>query len=219
MLSYEHQLSQRISVKAEGVYYRLKGNDANSADPGRVSRNLSFHSSNLELSSSLVLYLFRKIPVEYTQRPLLNFYGQIGFGGTSYNPMTYYQGKTWSLRDYKTEGVAYSRFAALIPVGLGVQVRLTENIDISAETTYRYVFSDYLDDVSTVYPGEGSFSSETAAGLSDRRPAPGKEPAAAGSQRGNPGVKDGYGLYTLKVSWYLESFYFRARDRNKKWAR
>lgn len=219
MLSLEHQLSPRLGVKAEGVYYQLEGADAQSKDAGRITRNLSFHSSNFELSSSFVLYLFRKLPVGYNNRPLINIYGQLGFGGTYFNPKADYNGNTYVLRDFKTEGVAYRRLVPLIPLGMGIRIKATDKLDITAEASYRYVFSDYLDDVSTVYPDQGRFSSETASVLSDRRQELGIKPATAGSQRGNPGVKDGYGLYTIKLSYYLESLYFRAKDRNKKWMR
>ena len=219
MLNYEYQLHPHWSLKADGVIYQLKASDANSNDAGRMIRNLSFHSTNVELSSSLLFYLFRKLPTDYTQRPSVNIYGQIGLGATYFNPKNIYHGTAYSLRDLQTEGVAYSKVTAVIPMGIGVQFRATDKLDITFETSYRYAFSDYLDDVSTKYQDQSAFQSEIAAALSDPRQELGKKPAAAGSQRGNPTVKDGYGLYSLRLSYYLNGPYYQAKDRKQKWKR
>ena len=57
---------------------------------------------------------------------------------------------------------------------------------------YRFTFTDYLDDVSTVYIDPNSFTDPIARELADRRPELGLEPASAGDKRGNPDKNDGY---------------------------
>ena len=39
-----------------------------------------------------------------------------------------------------------------IPTGIGVRYKLSNRLDISAEASYRWTFTDYLDDVSADYP-------------------------------------------------------------------
>jgi hypothetical protein len=218
-LTYEYQLNPRWGVRADGLAYRLSAKDANSMDPARNERNLSFFSTNYELSGSFVLYLFKKLPAAYSQRKPVNIYALIGFGGTYFNPKTIYKGNTYALRDYQTEGVAYSKISPVIPSGMGVTGKLSTRLDLAMEVTYRLTFTDYLDDVSRNYPGPKNFASEITAELSDRRQEGGYEPMAAGSRRGNPALKDGYALYNVRVIYYLNSMYYSATDKRKRLAR
>ena len=61
----------------------------------------------------------------------------------------------------------------------------TERFRWHLEAAYTHVFSDYLDDVSTVYPDRTGMSSPALA-LSDRRAELGTTPNQPGDQRGNP---------------------------------
>ena len=215
-LSYEYQLSPRWGIRADGFAYRLAASDANSMDPGRNGRNLSFFSTNYELSGSLMLFLFRQLPAAYSKRSPLNIYALIGFGATYFNPKTNYQGNTYALRDFQTEGVAYSRISPVIPSGLGVTAKISNRLDLGMEVSYRLTFTDYLDDVSHTYLAREEYSSDLAAALGDRRLENGLEPMAAGSRRGNPALKDGYALYNLRILYYVNSMYYSATDKRKK---
>lgn len=213
-ISYEYQLNPRWGLRADGLAYQLSASDANAADPGRYQRNLSFFSTNYELSTSLMLYLFRKLPAAYSQRKPLNIYALIGFGATYYNPKTIYEGKTYQLHEYRTEGVAYSKFSPVIPAGLGVTAKLSARFDLALEATYRVTFTDYLDDVSSSYLAPHEYSSELAAALADRRL--NKETEPASTKRGNPALKDGYALYNLRAIYYLNIMYYSGKDKRKK---
>jgi len=68
-------------------------------------------------------------------------------------------------------------------------------------------FTDYLDDVSTVYPGINSFSDPVAAALSDRGHELDLSPKAQGKIRGNPEKNDGYFIVNVKVEYYLQSIF------------
>ncbi|WP_017732688.1 DUF6089 family protein [Nafulsella turpanensis] len=216
MLSYEYQWTPRWALRADGLVYRIAASDANSLDPGRAARNLSFFSNNLELSGSIMLFLFRELPAAYSQRRKLNMYALLGFGATWFNPQAQLNGKTYNLRKYQTEGVAYGRLSPVIPSGMGLMAKVSQRLNIAMEVTYRISFTDYLDDVSSQYIARENFTSEVAATLADRRIEKGLEPAAAGSRRGNPALKDGYALYNIRLSYYLNSMYYGAKDRKKK---
>lgn len=215
-LSYEYLLNRRWSLRADGLVYRLSASDANASDPGRYERNLSFFSTNYELSTSLMLYLFRQPPAAYSQRRPWNMYALLGFGATYYNPKTVYEGKTYQLREYRTEGVAYGKFSPVIPAGLGLSAKISERFDLALEATYRLTFTDYLDDVSGSYLAAHEYSSELAAALGDRRLNQGVEPSSPTLKRGNPALKDGYALYNLRVIYYLNIMYYSGKDKRKK---
>jgi len=98
------------------------------------------------------------------------------FTGSRYFPLE--QAGEWvSLKDLGTEGQnfnneqrdfykqqygieikdPYSNFQIVIPVGIGARYKLTNNIDIAIDFSYRYTFTDHLDDVSGFYVDLGSF--------------------------------------------------------------
>lgn len=212
MLSYEYLLNPRWSLRVDGLAYQLKGSDANSLSPGRQARNLSFHSTNYELSSSLMLFLFRQQPEVYQRRALVNIYLLAGIGATYFNPKTILNGETYSLRQFRTEGVDYGKFSPVIPAGGGLTIKVNPKLDVALEISYRLSFTDYLDDVSTTYPDAETFSSPTAMALSDRR----LNHEMAGSFRGNPALNDGYGLYNLRVIYYVDRMFYRAKERKKR---
>lgn len=215
-LSYEYQLTPRWGVRADGLAYHLKASDANSMDPGRNERNLSFFSTNYEVSGSLMLFLFRNLPAAYSHRKPVNIYALLGLGATYFNPKTRYMGNVYQLRDFQTEGVDYSPVSAVIPSGFGITSKLGQRLDVALEATYRLTFTDYLDDVSSFYLDRESYPSELAASLGDRRQENGLEPMPGGSKRGNPTLKDGYALYNVRIIYYLNSMYYSATDKRKK---
>jgi hypothetical protein len=81
------------------------------------------------------------------------------------------------------------------------------------EVSYVKTFSDYIDDVSTVYADPASFSSEAAAYLSN--PAVGNPWFAPGYQRGDSKQKDAYYHLNLIITKNLTfKDYGRQRSRN-----
>ncbi len=194
--------SNRLSARAEVTWFQLSGSDANSSDNSRRKRNLSFTSNNVELSVTAALN-FLPNGNRYYRRPPYNFYIFGGIGGIYFNPKAEYQGTKYALQPLKTEGVSYSRFALVIPMGGGARVRMGPNMNLAIEAGYRKTFTDYLDDVSTVYKGVGNFTDPIAAALSDRRVELGYPAVPAGTQRGSSQGKDGYFLLNVKLEYYL----------------
>jgi len=198
----QYYITQRISMRADFTWFQLTGSDAKANHPDRVSRNLSFYSNNFEMSAVGIVNLYPN-GRRYYQRPMVNFYGFAGIGLCYFNPKTDYQGQTYSLPEMKTELVDYSTVTVVIPMGLGVRFRLGPFANLSVEGGYRMTMTDYLDDVSTVHNDASKFSNPISAALSDRRPEIGLTPLPDGYVRGNPGSKDGYILYNLKLEYYL----------------
>lgn len=77
-------------------------------------------------------------------------------------------GKFVSLRDLETEGKKYSKIQMAIPVGLGVKVRLIQNLDAQLEFGLRQLFFDYIDDVSKDNIELSLLDSELARAMAER---------------------------------------------------
>ena len=201
----------RFSLGGDLTYFRLAGDDANSAVKER--RNLSFKSNNVELNATIRVSLFRPKARFYLREPV-NPYLYAGVGLLWYQPKTEYQGQTYNLRPLETEGKHYSPFTASFPLGAGVKFKMNAFFDITIDGGYRFVLSDYLDDVSSEYPDPDSFTDPIARALSDRSGEVGTDPPLA--QRGRPPFedfkpwprgwkeqKDGYFILNIKVEYYL----------------
>jgi len=226
----ERRFTDRISARANLTFFQVKGSDAKAADveSGRIQRNLSFSSLNIELAAIGVIQLFPEVG-RYYQRPLINPYIFLGVGAVYHNARAEIPvddnydntfadaGKMTSLRQYRTELVDYSPVTMVIPFGVGVKMVIKPALNISVNGGYRYAFSDYLDDVSTEHPGDAAFSDPLAAALSDRRHELGLPSADPGKIRGNPDKNDGYFIFSVRVDYYLPSGVFgTGGGRNKR---
>lgn len=203
-LGAQHYFGRRIGARAEFSWVTLSGSDANSKDEGKIQRNLSFTSGNYELSFSGVINL---IPQggRFYQRPQFNAYAFVGVGGLYFNPKAKLDGQKYALQPLQTEGVDYSRFTFIIPYGIGVKFKVSPFYNLALEAGWRKTFTDYIDDVSTVYVDNASFTDPIAAQLADRRgeldpPLPLLE---EGHIRGNPSNDDAYMLFSAKLEYYL----------------
>jgi hypothetical protein len=197
-----------IAARSEVTWYQIEGDDAKADDPGRVRRNLSFVSNNLEFNVVGMVHLFPRPSRRGVFQPW-NLYGFAGAGFTYINPKAELDGTKHSLPPLMTEGEDYSQFVFVIPAGAGVKYYLTPFLNFSLEGGSRTTFSDYLDDVSTEYVDPNSFEDPIAQALADRRPEIGLEPAQAGDKRGNPDANDWYWMLNVKVVDYLATGYER----------
>ncbi|SMG28604.1 hypothetical protein SAMN05661096_01719 [Marivirga sericea] len=216
----QYRFTDRIQAGVNLMAFQLSGDDQD-IDPelNTRSRGLSFVSNNLELSATGSVSLF-PTAMRFTQRKMFNPYVVAGVGVLFYDPRAEVPeflrnqagdtimavprgGEMVSLRQYQTERPnSYGRFAFVIPVGVGVRVKVTEFIDVTAQVSNRITFSDYLDDVSgRGYPDDDLFDLNvdkdiTAAALSD--------PTGRGEIRGNPDNNDHYFIVNVKAEFYIQ---------------
>jgi len=200
----EYFLTRRISARTDITWFQLAGDDA-LANSDRVERNLSFFSNNIEWNLTGAIQL---VPNggKFYQRPRINFYGFGGIGLLYFNPKTRYNGETVALQPLQTEGVKYSRFQFVIPVGIGVKYKVNPWFNIAIEGCYRETFTDYLDDISSRrYADPATLSSPLAVALSDRRKErdPDYPLDFTRGVRGNPENQDAYFMITGKVQYYI----------------
>ncbi len=159
----------------------------------RFYRNLSFRNRIEELTVTASFDLYEN-QATYLSRLSWTPYAFAGVAVFHHNPQalapaTDLNGQTlpeagrWvNLRNLGTEGQyanlestdanygikPYNLIQAAIPIGLGVRFKLNEVVDFSAELGFRYLFTDYIDDVSRNYVDLGVFNSELARALSYR---------------------------------------------------
>lgn len=160
----------------------------------RFKRNLSFRNRIKELSVVASMDLFEN-QATYISRVAWTPYAFAGIAVFHHNPQAQAPdtdlqgnplpeaGKWIDLQPLGTEGQhstlqegdanygikPYKRIQISIPFGIGARFRLNEVLDLSAEIGFRYLFTDYIDDVSKSYVDLGVFgNNELAKAMSYR---------------------------------------------------
>lgn len=214
-LGLQYFFNNRVSGRVELQWFSLEGADEDSEENGKINRNLSFKSNNYELNAVGMIQAFPN-GTRYYQRKDFNFYAFAGIGLIYFNPKAEYQGEKYALQPIQTEGVKYSRVAIVIPYGVGIKYKIDPFWNVGIEAGFRQTFTDYIDDVSTTYIDNSSFSDPVHAALADRRPEIGLSKQEAGSQRGNPDKNDNYLILNLKVEFYLPADFLSSAKMNNK---
>jgi len=190
-----------------------------------VFRNLSFQSNIIEWNL-VGEYSFMDI----TQKKFSPFI----FGGIAvfhFNPYAYdTTGQKVYLRPLSTEGEGlpqypgqkpYSLTQFAIPFGGGIKFRVSENVVLAYEVGFRKTFTDYIDDVSTIYVdktilqnAKGPLAVEMAYRANELKGGDPNYPPA-GTERGGPKYKDMYYYTGIRVSIALlsrrDGYYGRGR--------
>jgi hypothetical protein len=214
-----YKFTPLISAKLAANWVRIEGEDNKSTNRGRVGRNLSFQNNifELELTGQVFFYEIPDLGHTYRYRNDFKMYAFAGVTAFYHNPRANYNGEWVNLQPLETEGVHYSRVNVAIPLGIGLFFTVEKRHRIGWEFNWRTTFTDYLDDVSTVYADPADLSSAEAIALANRRgelgddsDVPLAENYAPGSKRGDPSHKDSYLSTSLYYSYVLRgrsSFY------------
>ncbi|MES2882870.1 MAG: DUF6089 family protein, partial [Bacteroidota bacterium] len=207
-------------LRVAGTFAQLGYSDIyNTHNAVMQRRNLSFNTNIWELGLMGEFNFFRFLPGE----PDFRFTPYIALGASvfNYDPYAFLGGQKYNLRQLGTEGQndtafrdrrPYSSMAFAIPFGVGVKYALNERINIGFEIIHRFTRTDYLDDVSTTYPGVSSFppnpdgSPNPAFLLSDRSYETGTPIGSKGVQRGVSQNKDQFVTAMFYVSFNLQSY-------------
>lgn len=154
----------------------------------RYKRNLSFRNRIQELSVVASLDLFENQST-YISRVIWTPYVYLGVAILHHNPQAQVPamdlfgnpfsnaGEWVNLQPLGTEGQflnqqpgqanhgikPYKRIQPAIPIGIGARFRINEIMDLAVELGFRYVFTDYLDDVSGDYVYVGAFGNDELA--------------------------------------------------------
>ncbi len=210
-LSYRNNLTRRLGVKLSAIYGNVEYWDKNSSDPWMVNRNLNFRNRFYEFSAvGEVNYFDYQMNSKDWISPYL-------FGGFAYymmNPEGYVQGSWISLQTMATEGQGtntgnqYRLNSISMPFGAGLKVNIKGALGFSLEWGIRKTWTDYFDDVSTVYTdpkallhqqGQLSVTLADQSLISERG-----SDSNQGMQRGDPANKDYYGFLMASLNIRLD---------------
>lgn len=231
-----YRFSPSSHVRLNLFYGHIAGTDSLSEERNERIRNLSFRSPIYEASLN---YVF-DIPFygrRYDERPITAFYVWTGVGYHLFNPQANVNGQWVDLEPLGTEGqylsdtlalagttfpTPYKRHGLVVPLGLGLRFSPKyQKWDIELELGWRATFTDYVDDVSGVYPDQNlleGFNPLTAQ-LSDRidrtsyseADFPEGAPELIGSIRGDGRNIDLYMFSSISFNYILSNIGFKAR--------
>ena len=255
-----YKFHHSMAITAGLNWFRVFGDDFASDPSGeasfaRYARNLSFRNDIKEFRVGLQIYLLPNYGGPGQRLPF-NAYLSVGASVFHHEPMgkvpdADYQtaidgsapapsaGEWVKLRPLGTEGQnlgivePYKSIEFAVPVAVGAQMRLPgTKLTAGLELGFRYLFTDYIDDVSSNYVGLDQFTDDLARIMSDRGTVPVSSKGESrnmtnlrlvsndfngqnyfiegtvgtgidGSKRGNPDDNDMIFVTQLKVSYVL----------------
>lgn len=215
-----YRWKQKTSIRLALDYLRVQGDDKLTTNPSRNYRNFNFRNDIFDLGFTIHYFFFENNDLGRTYRyrngMRLYFFG--GLGTCMSNPKTLYQGSWVALQPLATEGKTYSKFFMNIPLGGGAYFTFNKRHRIGIELNYRYVFTDFLDDISGQYPSEpadpytkGLILRTTELGDAAIASNPGVYYSHTwGAKRGENTNKDSYMTLSLSYSYVIRgkaSFY------------
>lgn len=221
VLGYRYRFHPYYATSTLLNFGMVRGSDAQTDDPVRNARNLSFRSPiiNLNQRFEVIVLANEKVGRRYNIPGLKGFsnhseqlYLFTGVGVAYFSPRTLYNGSWVALKPMKTEGQGlpggpseYSGITATVPFGIGFRMGISQTWRIGIEATYVKTFTDYIDDVSGVYYDPSILSAEVgpdAAAVSNPTKKPGD--FFTGQQRGD---KQNDALFYANLTFYKNITY------------
>ena len=210
-----NKLTPKWAINSGLNYVRLAGDDANTPEGPRNWRNLRFKNDIFELTSKVEFTFLEIADLGRKGRynTNLHLYAHTGFTLFYHTPMGSTNGSNWvKLRPLKTEGVSYKKIGFASPTGGGVIITHNRYTRFGLVLNYTKTFTDYLDDISTVYADPQTLS-EQGRELANQYIGPENElPSfSPGERRGDPSDDDVYLTISLTYSRYLlgQNKYYR----------
>lgn len=206
-----YNFDTRWVLKNTFSFGQIAFDDKKSPNGFNRQRNLHFRSNIAELSSMMELNFleFDKTKPNKWFSPFFS----VGIALLYFNPQAEYEGRWVNLQPLGTEGQNDPSFSGVdkynlvtfaIPVGGGFKMSVNRNWNIGIYGEIRVTFTDYLDDVSGVYPSALSLPEGTqgvAYQLYDRSHEVGERIGVNGRQRGSTTTNDFYLFLGASVSY------------------
>lgn len=220
---YRKNFNPRIAFKLNGLYGNIEGFDSDSPDKYQQNRNLSFKSRLIELSGQ-VEFNFLPYTIGDPETPF-SPYLFTGLSVFYFKPQGQLNGQWIDLQDYSTEGQGvlpgkknYASTQVSMPFGGGVKINLTNRFGLAIEWGLRKTFTDYLDDISSIYvqPEILKIANGTnAVTLSDPNSQNNEQTVdMTGYQRGNTKRKDLYSFAGIILTYRFgndNNCYFKSK--------
>lgn len=202
-----YNFNNRLCIKLSANYGNVSADDKDSKNSFEINRNLNFKSVIFDGTGQ---FEFNFLP--YDHGSSTNFYTPYLFAGLSvfyFNPTTEYQGETYELRELGTEGQfrgeEYFSVQGALAYGVGLKFDLSYEWSINIEVSARRLFTDYLDDVSTVYPDLDDLDAlrgPISVALSDRT-LEDITTSLEGRQRGDSNNNDSFAFAGISLMYYF----------------
>lgn len=199
-----YEITDNLYARLAFTYGHVSADDKKGKN---TDRNLSFNSNIYEIQLGAEYDLFNNY-----ERALIP-YAFMGIAVFNFNPTAEdKRGKTVALQPLGTEGQGfylgrkkYALTQLAIPFGGGLKLAINENVRIKGEIGLRYLFTDYLDDVSNTFADKtnlltnnGQLAVDMAFRGSEIKPT--ATYPVASSKRGNPAINDFYYIAAIGIS-------------------
>ncbi len=157
-----YRITDRLETSAIFLYGSVTGADSLSNEKEKRIRNQSFKSEIEEFS---VLFEYKLFATANMRK--FNPYVFGGFGMFHFNPKAELNGTWYELQPLGTEGQYISESNYVKPykliekvgiAGAGISIQLNYNWRLRLDYAAHFTFTDFLDDVSTVYPDSAQLS-------------------------------------------------------------
>lgn len=166
-----YKFSKRLAINVNFDHIAIQDADKFTTYTPRRARNLNFRNRMFELGAraeftlwydndvgnrgfynpDYKLYAFGGVSAYYSNPQARLVYDGYGDTIAGLVPGDFVDNTWYTLRNYRTEGVAYSNFGVGIPLGIGMYFTFNKQWRIGWEICWRMTFTDYLDDVSSSY--------------------------------------------------------------------
>lgn len=214
-----------VALRLEATFGQVKAYDSilkgdQSAAKNRYERNLDFRSNITEFSAVAEIHPLYFNVSDDREPPRISPYVLGGVGLFTFNPQAKLNNTWVNLEPLRTEGQGFKEYPdrkrykltqMCVPVGAGIRYEVGPMVNARLEIVHRILFTDYLDDASTVYADPSLFANymspvqaALAAQLADRRSAinPGIVPGTH-DLRGDPKDNDAFISFNLKIGIML----------------
>jgi hypothetical protein len=233
------KINRLISLNTGLMYLRIQGADDLSLNRARVGRNLNFRNDMFEwyLRPEFTIFQDNDLGGRGRYKTDFRLFAYAGAALFYHNPKGQIDagagraGDWYALRPLDTELAGYSPIGFAIPAGIGFHFTQKRRHRYGFDFGWRTTFTDYLDDVSTVYVDPADLPSNLSRQLFDQsaaaiardpslpdasnygwkpKPGPSKEKP---NKRGDPTHNDSYLTMTFTYSYVLRgtSNFYRQR--------
>jgi hypothetical protein len=185
-----HNFNERFATKIAGTFSTIEGDDI--VSEYSLDRALNFKSNVIDINATFEINFF-----DYfigSQRSFITPYWYGGIGVIFFEPKSRNSDINLTKLEIRTENVNYKTMALSIPFGIGIKYSLNNMYGISLHWGMQKTFTDFLDDVSTVYYLPAGASSEFI-NIADPT---GQH--STGMQRGNSKSNDWYSIAGISLT-------------------
>jgi hypothetical protein len=205
-LGISYSVNRHLRPVFTASLLRISGDDQRNERQNLKARNLRFQSNVVDVSLGLRYHLLKP------GLSLLSPYVYGGVGIFHFNPFTTDRtGTKRFLQPLGTEGqrlpgatqAPYKLTQFQVPFGVGLNLIVSREISVALDATFRKIFTDYLDDVSTTYADRNRLAQQDpilpSLAFRGDEVAPSAGYPVAPQPRGNPTNNDLYYTIGLKL--------------------